>query len=203
MSVLTPSRLIAAVSLTLAALSFGVAYAGTGGSSTTAGLAGNAAPASTAAASNKACVRGEGKLDRNKRNVVAYYTRAFNDKEPEDAVDRYVGFDKPGQDLDGSGEEHLYIQHNPLAANGAPAFIEFVNSFTSAFPDVHVDIRRVVAECDLVVTHALLTGAEPVYTALGSKVVDIFRLDEHGKIVEHWDVLAPISPTSANGNPEV
>ncbi len=68
---------------------------------------------------------------------------------------------------------------------------------------MHIDIRRVVAECDLVVTHALATGAVPVYTALGSKVVDIFRLDEHGKIVEHWDVLAAISPTSANGNPEV
>jgi predicted SnoaL-like aldol condensation-catalyzing enzyme len=116
---------------------------------------------------------------------------------------KYVGFDQPGQDLDGSGEEHLYIQHNPLAASGAPAFIGFVNSFTAAFPDLHIDIRRVVAECDLVVTHGLLTGADPGFTELGSKVVDIFRLDEDGKIVEHWDVLAAISPTSANGNPEV
>jgi predicted SnoaL-like aldol condensation-catalyzing enzyme len=188
MKVLTPSRVIAAAALVLAALSFGVAYASTGAS---------------AKAAKKACVHGQAQLERNKQNVVAYYTRAFNDKEPEDAVDKYVGFDKPGEDLDGSGEPHLYIQHNPLAASGAPAFINFVNSFTAAFPDVNVDIRRVVAECDLVVTHALLTGAEPVYTALGSKVVDIFRLDEHGKIVEHWDVLAPISPTSANGNPEV
>jgi predicted SnoaL-like aldol condensation-catalyzing enzyme len=202
MTLLTPSRLVAAAALALAALAFivlgfGVAYAGTDGGATATGIA---APA---AAKNKACVRGQGKLDRNKANVVAYYTRAFNDKEPEDAVDKYVGFDKPGEDLDGSGEPHLYIQHNPLAASGAPAFIEFVNSFTAAFPDVHIDIRRVVAECDLVVTHGLLTGAEPVFSALGSKVVDIFRLDEHGKIVEHWDVLAAISPTSANGNPEV
>ena len=53
------------------------------------------------------------------------------------------------------------------------------------------------------VTHGLLTGAEPVYTERGSKVVDIFRLNRRGKIVEHWDVLAPISATSANGNPEV
>ena len=65
------------------------------------------------------------------------------------------------------------------------------------------NIRRVIAECDLVVTHSLATGAVPVYGPLGSKVVDIFRLDENGKIVEHWDVLAQISPTSANGNPEV
>jgi len=191
MKVLTPSRLIAAAALALAALSFGVAYASTGSTG------------ATTSATKRACVHGTALLERNKANVVAYYTHAFNDQEPEDAVDKYVGFDKPGEDLDGSGEEHLYIQHNPLAASGAPAFINFVNSFTAAFPDLHIDIRRVVAECDLVVTHGLLTGADPVFTELGSKVVDIFRLDEDGKIVEHWDVLAAISPTSANGNPEV
>ncbi len=191
MKLLTPSRVLAAASLTLAALSFGVAHASTSGSS------------ATSRAGAKACVHGTALLERNRENVVAYYTRAFNDKEPEDAVDRYVGFDKPGQDLDKSGEPHLYIQHNPLAASGAPAFIQFVNTFTAAFPDIHIDIRRVIAECDLVVTHGILTGAVPVFGAQGSKVVDIFRLDADGKIVEHWDVLAAISATSANGNPEV
>ena len=191
MNILTPSRVIAAVAVAIAALSFGVSSASNGHSG------------ASARATSKACVHGTALLERNKQNVVAYYTRAFNDKDPEGAVARYVGFDKPGQDLDHSGEPHLYIQHNPLAASGAPAFIKFVRDFTTAFPDVHVDIRRVIAECDLVMTHALLTGAEPVYTPLGSKVVDIFRLDENGKIVEHWDVLAAISPTSANGNPEV
>jgi predicted SnoaL-like aldol condensation-catalyzing enzyme len=193
MKLLTPSRVLAAVALALAALSFGVAYASTGST------------AGQAKAGKKACVHGTALLERNKANVVAYYTRAFNDKEPEDAVDRFVGFDEPGQDLDGSGEPHLYIQHNPLAASGAPAFIKFVNDFTAAFPGVRIDIRRVVAECNLVVTHGIIGGAgtEAVFGPRGSKVVDIFRLDEHGKIVEHWDVLAQISATSANGNPEV
>jgi predicted SnoaL-like aldol condensation-catalyzing enzyme len=190
MKLLTPSRVVAAAALAVAGLTFGAAQASTNGSS------------GPTAKDNRACVHGN-KLERNKRNVVAYYTRAFNDKEPEDAVARYVGFDKPGQDLDNSGEPHLYIQHNPLAASGAPAFIAFVRSFTAAFPDVHIDIRRVVGECDLVVTHGILTGAVPVFGERGSKVVDIFRLDADGKIVEHWDVLARISATSANGNPEV
>jgi predicted SnoaL-like aldol condensation-catalyzing enzyme len=183
MKVLTPSRVIAAAALALAALSFGVAYAGTGSS------------AAGAATAKKACVHGTALLERNKANVVAYYTTAFNDKDPELAVELYGG--------------DMYIQHNPLAANGFQAFIDFVNFFTAGpnalYPNLRIDIRRVVAECDLVVTHGILGGAgtEGAFGPLGSKVVDIFRLDEDGKIVEHWDVLAAISPTSANGNPEV
>jgi predicted SnoaL-like aldol condensation-catalyzing enzyme len=138
---------------------------------------------------SRSCSRSRHQLERNKHNAVAFYTVAFNDKNPRRAVALYGGAQ--------------YIQHNPLAANGFDAFITFVESFTTAFPDAHIDIRRVIAECDFVVTHALATGAVPVYTALGTKLVDIFRLDARGRVVEHWDVGAAISPTSANGNPEV
>jgi predicted SnoaL-like aldol condensation-catalyzing enzyme len=138
---------------------------------------------------SKACSRSRHDLERNKHNAVAFYTVAFNDKNPRRAVDLYGG--------------NEYIQHNPLAPNGFEAFISFVESFTTAFPDAHIDIRRVFAECDFVITHALATGAVPVYSELGTKLVDIFRLDKNGKVVEHWDVGARISPTSANGNPEV
>jgi predicted SnoaL-like aldol condensation-catalyzing enzyme len=150
-----------------------------------------AQPAATSngSQSDKACVRSKHHLERNKQNAVNFYTVAFNDKNPRLAVQLYGGSE--------------YIQHNPLAANGFDAFIAFVEGFTGAFPDVHIDIRRVFAECDFVITHALATGAPPVYTELGFKLVDIFRLDKRGKIVEHWDVGAAISPTNNNGNPEV
>jgi predicted SnoaL-like aldol condensation-catalyzing enzyme len=170
MKVLTPSRLIAVAALVVAALSLGVASARPGGEP-----------------ERRACNKHQ--QERNKRTAVAFYTTAFNDKNPRLAVARYGGPE--------------YIQHNPLAANGFDAFIQFFESFTSQYPDVHVDIRRVFAECDFVITHSLITGAVPVFTERGNKAVDIFRLDRHGKIVEHWDVLSPISPTSANGNPEV
>jgi predicted SnoaL-like aldol condensation-catalyzing enzyme len=128
------------------------------------------------------CAHGR-QLERNKATVVAYYTTAFNDKKPEEAVARYGG--------------PMYIQHNPLAADGFDAFIAFVKQFTTANPQLHVDIKRVIAECDLVVTHSHLT-LNP--DDRGSAVADIFRLNREGKIVEHWDVIQAVPEESANDN---
>jgi predicted SnoaL-like aldol condensation-catalyzing enzyme len=122
-------------------------------------------------------------LEHNKATVVAYYTTAFNDQKPEEAVAKYGGPE--------------YIQHNPQAADGFQAFIDFVNGFTAQFPQLHVDIKRVIAECDLVVTHSHLTLSP---TDRGSAVADIFRLNRDGKIVEHWDVIQAVPETSANDN---
>jgi hypothetical protein len=44
--------------------------------------------------------------------------------------------------------------------------------------------------------HLLKTSPED----RGTAAADIFRLDENGKIVEHWDVLQPVPETSANDN---
>jgi predicted SnoaL-like aldol condensation-catalyzing enzyme len=121
-------------------------------------------------------------LEQNKETVRAFYELAFNDKKPEEAVARYVG--------------STYTQHNPMAGDGPQPFIEFVNGFVAQFPDLSVDIKRVIAEGDLVVTHSLLkTSPED----RGTAAADIFRL-EGGKVVEHWDVLQPVPETAANDN---
>ena len=118
-------------------------------------------------------------LESNKRAVVEFYELAFNEKQPEQAVEKYVGSE--------------YIKHNPQAPDGTEAFIGFVK----AFPEGSVDIRTVVAEGDIVVTHSLLK-----FTAddTGTVGADFFRLED-GKIVEHWDVLQPWPSESANPHP--
>jgi predicted SnoaL-like aldol condensation-catalyzing enzyme len=140
-------------------------------------------------AHSQACVRSKALLDRNSRNVVAFYITAFNFGKPELAVERYVGLDENGN--------KLYIQHNPLAQDGTEAFISFVNAFRASNPQMSVRIVRVIAQCDLVMTHSHLT-LNP--EDRGFAVADIFRVDKRGKVVEHWDVIQPVPETSANDN---
>ena len=120
--------------------------------------------------------------EANKQTVVSYYTLAFNDKQPEDAVARYVG--------------DRYIQHNPQAPDGPEAFIAFVRGFAGQFPELSIEIKRVIAEGDLVMTHGLIKTSPD---DRGTAAADIFRLED-GKIVEHWDVVQPVPETSANDN---
>jgi len=120
-------------------------------------------------------------LETNKRNVREYYEHAFNEHQPREAVERYLGDE--------------YIQHNPQAPDGPEAFIGFVE----AFPEVSVDIKRIVAEGDIVVTHSLVRFN--AQDERGTVAVDFFRLTNDGKIVEHWDVLQPFPEESANDHP--
>ena len=121
--------------------------------------------------------------ETNKQTVIAYLNTAFNEKRPAEAVEKYGG-------------SH-YIQHNPEAPDGFEAFVQFVGGFLEQFPQLSFDIKRAVAEGDMVVTHSLLkTSPED----RGTAVADFFRLED-GKVVEHWDVLQPIPESAANEHP--
>ena len=137
----------------------------------------------------RACAQGQAQLERNVRTAVSYYTLAFNAGLPRLAVQRYVGVDKDGN--------KTYTQHNPFAADGPEAFIAFVEFFKGLFPDLNVDIKRTIAQCDLVMTHAHITTGP---NDLGNAAMDIFRFDRTGRIVEHWDAVQPVEADSANDN---
>jgi len=82
-----------------------------------------------------------------------------------------------------------YVQHNPQADNGLQAVKEF---FRPVGP-VDVEVYRVIAEGDFVVAHSY-------YKTWNTAGVDIWRFNDEGKMIEHWDVLQEVPETTASGN---
>ncbi len=82
-----------------------------------------------------------------------------------------------------------YAQHNPQAGNGRAALKEFL----AAVGPLDVQVHRMVAEGDLVAVHGHLRTWDMA-------AMDIFRFDDDGRIIEHWDVLQPVSATTVSGN---
>ncbi|WP_373740461.1 nuclear transport factor 2 family protein [Neisseria sp.] len=120
--------------------------------------------------------------ERNKANVLAFYDLAFNRHKVQEAVDKYIGAE--------------YRQHNPGVADGGKAFVDAFAPFLKQNPYSSAQIKRVIAEGDLVAVH-VFSRTNP--NDRGEAVVDIFRLDPQGKIVEHWDVIQPVPEKTASG----
>ncbi len=121
-------------------------------------------------------------LENNKQSAMDFYSMAFNDCKPVEAVQSYVGAD--------------YIQHNPLVGDGKASFSEYFKELAEKWPGKKVRFVRAIAEDNLVVLHCHQTWpGDSDYVTM-----DIFRFDGCGKIVEHWDAMQVVPATSQNNN---
>jgi predicted SnoaL-like aldol condensation-catalyzing enzyme len=108
---------------------------------------------------------------RNTATVKAFYTCAFNDGQPAEAIRQFAD---PG-----------YVQYGPMTVGGTKAFIEYFEGLARECPGKRVELRRVIAEGDFVVLQV------HHYWPNGDVCdgIDIFRLNANARIVEHWGVI--------------
>ena len=127
--------------------------------------------------------------DLNRAIVLRYMQEVINERKL-DVLDEIMAAD--------------WIAHNPGEPNGRDGLKAYFAGMFEQFPEIHADVKRVVAEGDLVVVHSHYTASEQDrgndWAPGSGATADFFRLVD-GVIVEHWDVnQRPIPEKSVNGN---
>ena len=79
-----------------------------------------------------AFTRGNSKMstiqEQNKKNAQAFYDLMFNQCQPGQAVEKYVGDE--------------YVQHNPAVADGIEAFVEYFDRMNAEYPGKKVHFKQ-------------------------------------------------------------
>ena len=121
--------------------------------------------------------------ERNKQTVLAFY----------DLMSTSAGPPMPSRTTPGTPTPST-IRGWPTASR--QAFIDYFVRMARDYPGKRVEFKRAFADGDHVILHChQIWPGDQEYAG-----IDIFRFDQAGKIVEHWDVLQVVPPTAANDN---
>lgn len=116
-------------------------------------------------------------------NAKKLYYEGIRDGNAREAVTKYTG--------------DRYTQHSTGVRDGIEGFVEFFEPFIERNPKRDIQIVRGLEDGQYVFVHAYqsLNDGETEWVT-----TDFFDTDENGKIIEHWDVIAPYSAQTPSGH---
>ncbi len=89
-----------------------------------------------------------------------------------------------------------YIQHNPFIPTGLEPFIQMLPVLQEN--GTRAENIRMFQDGNYVFMHNIWRNAQP-FGADEMVSFDIIRLDDNGKVAEHWDALTPLVKETASG----
>jgi predicted SnoaL-like aldol condensation-catalyzing enzyme len=116
------------------------------------------------------------------KELVTYLFDQLLYKNNSSVIDKYVSAD--------------YKQHNPTLADGPEGLRQYIDWRRAQNPQPRNISKRVIAEGDLVV---IMNDYQAQPGVSYMNIDDTFRV-KNGKIVEHWDIIQPVTATTASGN---
>lgn len=116
----------------------------------------------------------------NKKDAAVAFLKLASSGHVNEAYSKFVG----------DGFRH----HNPYFEGSAESLRAGMEENAQQNPDKALDVKRVIAEGDLVVVHAHVRHKPD---DLGAALVHIFRF-ENGRIVELWDLGQEVPEESPN-----
>lgn len=119
-------------------------------------------------------------------NAKNLYLEGIRDGRFREAVSAYTG--------------ERYTQHSTGVKDGREGFIEFFEDFIQRHPDRDIRVLRGIEDGNHVFLHVFqsLDGGQSRWVT-----ADFFDTDDEGRIVEHWDVIAPFAATTPSGHTSI
>jgi predicted SnoaL-like aldol condensation-catalyzing enzyme len=115
-------------------------------------------------------------------NAIGLYMEGIRDGNPRAAVTKYTGA--------------RYTQHSTGVADGIEGFVAFFEPFITRTPVRDIRVLRSFQDGNHVFCQAFqsLNNGEAEWVTM-----DLFDTDEDGRIIEHWDVIAPYEAPLPSG----
>lgn len=121
-----------------------------------------------------------------KERAIDLYMGAIRDGDARAALDRNIG--------------DRYTQHSTGVKDGKEGFLEFFEPFLDRNPVRQMEVRRALQDG----RHVFLNAYQSLNDGEAEWVTaDFFDSDADGRIVEHWDVIAPHTRSEANGRSNI